>query len=46
MSTREIADVITGGDVLDTSIRVTIPEGFKIEAIENRLIAAGITIEN
>ena len=42
MSIVSIANRITGGEANERGIRVTIPEGFKREAIANRLVKDGV----
>lgn len=43
MSTEEIIDRLVGGDVVDERIKVTIPEGFELKMIAERLEEKGLT---
>ena len=42
MSIVSVASRITGGDANERGVRITIPEGFKREAIANRLVKEGV----
>lgn len=46
MSTKEIIFRIAGGQVIDDSIKITIPEGFDLKMIAERLEEKGLTIKD
>ena len=45
MNIKEIAAAIYGGDVKNSAVRVTLPEGLRMEAVEKKLRQSGIALE-